>query len=36
MEDTNVRIAVILREHADRVAARLDDGGHTPQHNLND
>jgi hypothetical protein len=34
MEDTNVRIAVIFREHAERVAAHLDDGGHTPLYNI--
>ncbi len=34
MKDMNVRIAMILREHANREAAYLDDGWHTSQHNL--
>ncbi len=35
MEDMNVRIAMILREYTDRVAAHVDDGWHTSQYNLN-
>ena len=35
MEDMNVRITMILREHANRVAADLDDRWHTLQYNLN-
>ena len=35
MEDVNVRIAMIVREDADRVAAGENDGRHTLQCNLN-
>jgi hypothetical protein len=35
MEDMHVRLTMILSEHANRVAAHLDDSWHTPQYNLN-